>query len=138
LATRERLHTIIQLVTPQGPLSQWYPLHYRFWETVNRKDDAAARDADQIRKEMKEFAARIDFKNTLPPTLAYLGRSLLHNGLTREGMEVLRLAHWQHPGSFEINHDLAWGYLIQRPPQLVESLRHYSAAVAARPRTAGL
>ncbi|MCI0459219.1 MAG: tetratricopeptide repeat protein [Gemmataceae bacterium] len=132
---RNRLLTIARRVNPHGPLAQWRALLARLGKALEAKDDTAARG---VKAEMAQFAARIDVKHAPPPTLAFLGRSLMHSGLPREGMEVLRSAHWQHPNSFEINHDLASGYSNQKPPRWVEALRHYAAAVAARPRTAGM
>jgi serine/threonine protein kinase/Flp pilus assembly protein TadD len=132
---RNRLLTIARLVNPQGLQAEWRALQSRLVQARTNKDDAAA---SAVEAEIVQFTARIKIENTPPATLAFLGRSLIQTRLNREGLHVLRSAHWHYPDSFEINNDLGYAYSIQKPPQWVEALRHYSAATAARPRTAGL
>ncbi|HKB05423.1 MAG TPA: tetratricopeptide repeat protein, partial [Gemmataceae bacterium] len=50
-------------------------------------------------------------------------------------LELLLAAHAQHPDDFWINYDLAYAHLHTTPPQWDESLRHYTAALALRPRS---
>src|SRR5262249_54139309 len=85
---------------------------------------------------MRQLIAGLRIEAVAPDTLAFLGRSSFTQGLTRESLALFRAAHLHYPESFEINSDLAYACMKLEPPQLEEAVRHYTAALALRPKNA--
>jgi serine/threonine protein kinase/Flp pilus assembly protein TadD len=118
-ATRERLLALAREVNPDGVLARWR-------EAVHKGDQEA----------MRKVLAGLQIGAVAPDTLAFLGRSAFTNGLTRESLALFRAAHLRYPESFQINSDLAYACTQLEPPQLDEAARHYTAALALRPKNA--
>src|SRR5262245_46481527 len=116
--TRNHLRAVARKVNPEGTLARW--------RTALEKHDHA---------EMRKIIVSLEVASEQPATLAFLGRSAFQSGLRKESLELLLAAHAQHPDDFWINYDLAYAHLHTTPPQWDESLRHYTAALALRPRS---
>ncbi|HZN33528.1 MAG TPA: tetratricopeptide repeat protein, partial [Pirellulaceae bacterium] len=118
-ATRARLRTVVQKADPEGILA-------RRRAALDRGDTA----------ELQRIITDLGALGRVPPaTLAILGETLFRSGLRKEAIEFLRAAHVQHPEAFWINQNLASAHARTEPPQWDEALRHYTAALALRPRS---
>jgi serine/threonine protein kinase/Flp pilus assembly protein TadD len=118
-ATRERLTALVRATNPEGILARWR-------EALDKGD----------KEKMRQLIAGLRIGAVAPDTLAFLGRSSFTQGLTRESLALFRAAHLHYPESFELNSDLAYACMKLEPPQLEEAARHYTAALALRPKNA--
>jgi serine/threonine-protein kinase len=124
---------------------------------VSRADDAGARrmravaqalDPDPWRGRLREVAGKNDPSallaltaeagvDDLPPSsLARLGLALQRMDAMDQAIAVLRRAQRRHPADFWINYAL--GSCLMRSGSPVAAVRFLTAAVALRPRSAGL
>jgi tetratricopeptide (TPR) repeat protein len=97
----------------------------------------AARDEPDSPTLLK-LAADANIVAQPPHALHQLGLLLLVKGEVATAAVFLRRAQQIHPGDFDLNNTLAvCAEHFLEPPRPDEALRHYTAALAANPRSAG-
>jgi serine/threonine protein kinase/Flp pilus assembly protein TadD len=90
------------------------------------------------RQALRELAASKDVFRLSPATLSIVGSALRNDKEARGPAEVfLREAQRRHANDFWLNLNLFHFFLTSRPPQLEESLRFATVAVALRPTSPG-
>jgi serine/threonine-protein kinase len=135
-------------------------LTWAHWRSYGRPGDAAGwkrlvevarrAEVDPLRQRMLDALLRQDLPTlqTLAAdhriarwpgsTLLILVGALAFLGDSPAGVKLLRQVQPEHPGDFWLTHGLAF-YLYQKdPPELTESIRLFTAAVALRPNSAGV
>jgi serine/threonine-protein kinase len=97
--------------------------------TARAEKDPAKRQAA-----LEKLAVSADIAKVPPPALASLARGL--DPAPRA--KLLRRAQARYPADFWVNHDLGQALYNLRPPELDESVRFMTAAVALRPGSPGV
>jgi serine/threonine-protein kinase len=117
-AARERLRKAARLAEPP----ESFPARLR--AALDRSDRAAVRDL------VRSAGAK-----ELPPAAAVaLAERLERAKAAAEAVELLQAAYRAHPNDFWLNHTLACLLRDAQPPQPDRAVRHFSAALALRPK----
>ena len=86
-------------------------------------------------KALEELAAAEEIKGQASSTVALVARALTKSGRPERAKEVLDSALWEHPEDFWLHFEAANANHSSRPPRYEEAIRHYTAALALRPRS---
>jgi tetratricopeptide (TPR) repeat protein/predicted Ser/Thr protein kinase len=132
--------------------------HWAYWTRANDQPDttkllavADAADDNSWRRALREAGLRVNRERLKelavdpralkepPPVQAMLGQFLQGIGLPEDAIVFLRRAQQRHPDDFWLNHDLGYALMEKmHPPRPAEALSYFRAALALRPRSAGV
>jgi tetratricopeptide (TPR) repeat protein len=104
------------------------PWRRRFRAAVGRAERAA----------LKALANEAAARNQPPIYVVLLARALDETGNWVAAERLLRWAQAAHPADFWVNLELAHSLSFKRPPDWVEAVRFYQAALALRPLSPGV
>jgi tetratricopeptide (TPR) repeat protein len=154
-ATAERLRGSAIAVHLAAALDDWAqnkkqaearPTQRRLWELAAATDpdpwrnavrDACARKATW--QEWERLAATMPIEQLSPTSIVVFAVQLRNTGLIAESVAVLLKGYSRFPNDYWINLHLAFILQIDlRPPRLNESLGHWQAVLALRPKSASM
>jgi serine/threonine-protein kinase len=96
-----------------------------------------AKAAVKRRAALEKLAEEADVQTVPAPSLTRLGFWLLSVGADKSAARLLRRAREKYPANFWVNHNLGGVLKGLTPPELDESVRFLSVAVALRPESSG-
>ncbi len=104
----------------------------QFRAARDEKDPALRREA------LENLAAKTDVEKLPASSVTLLANSLTDQQAHAIALRLLRQAQTRHPENFWVNFDLGQALLQAKPAQREEAVRYLTAAVAMRPKSAGV